>query len=113
LLIMALSTNEKIFLGTGAVVGSAAVLGGGYLVAKKLSKKRRKSKSVRKRNSKSRKAKRGRRTPRTAGKGKDRSRKRIRYTKNGQPYVLLKNGKARFIKRTSAKRSHRQKGGRY
>jgi hypothetical protein len=28
-----------------------------------------------------------------------RSTKRIKYTKNGQPYIILKSGKARFIKK--------------
>ena len=50
---------------------------------------------------------------RTAGKGKDTSTRRIRMTKNGQPYVILRSGKARFIKRSSARRSRKLKGGRY
>lgn len=31
-------------------------------------------------------------------KGKSRSRKGVHYTKNGQPYILLSSGKAKFIK---------------
>ena len=50
---------------------------------------------------------------RTAGKGKDTSTKRIRMTKHGQPYVILANGRARFISKASAKRSRKLKGGRY
>ena len=50
---------------------------------------------------------------RTAGKRKDTSTRRIRMTKHGQPYVILKSGKARFIKKSSAKRSRKLKGGRY
>lgn len=50
---------------------------------------------------------------RTAGKGRDTSTRRIRMTKNGQPYVILKSGKARFIKKSSAKRSRKLKGGKY
>ena len=50
---------------------------------------------------------------RTAGKAKDRSTRRIRMTKNGQPYVILKSGKARFIKKSSARLSRKRKGGRY
>lgn len=53
------------------------------------------------------------RQPHTAGKRKDTSHRRIRYTKNNQPYVILSNGRARFIKRSSAKRSKKLKGGRY
>jgi len=34
-------------------------------------------------------------------------------TKNGQPYVILKSGKARFISKRSARLSRRKKGGRY
>lgn len=59
------------------------------------------------------KTSRTRKTPRTAGKRKDTSRRRIRYTKNGQPYVIMASGKARFIKRKSAKSSHKKRGGRY
>lgn len=78
------------------------------------SKKKRKSTTRKKRYSHKRKHKRRfRRTPHTAGKGKDRSTKRIRYTKNGQPYIILRSGKARFLKKSSARRSHKQKGGRY
>ena len=50
---------------------------------------------------------------RTAGKGKDTSTRRIRMTKGGQPYVILANGRARFIKKSSASRSRKLKGGRY
>lgn len=59
------------------------------------------------------KKRKGRQSPYTAGARKDRSRRRIRYTKNGQPYVLMASGKARFIKKSSAKRSRKLKGGRY
>ena len=55
----------------------------------------------------------GRQTPYTARGGKDRSTRRIRMTKHGQPYIILKSGKARFIKKSSAKRSRKTKGGRY
>ncbi len=50
---------------------------------------------------------------RTAGKRKDTSTRRIRMTKKGQPYIILKSGKARFIKKSSARRSRKLKGGRY
>lgn len=105
-------------VGSSLAVGGLA-LGAGGAVALAVKSKRKKSskrKNSRKKTSSRRgKRKKGRRryTPHTAGKGKDRSRKRIRYTKNGQPYVLGRNGKARFIKRSSAKRSHSKKGGRY
>jgi hypothetical protein len=34
-------------------------------------------------------------------------------TKTGQPYVILKSGKARFISKASARASRKRKGGRY
>jgi len=87
----------------GLAVGAA--LGG--LAGRAVGKRSSKRKSSTKRRS------RVRRTPYTAGKRKDRSTRRIRYTKNGQPYVLMASGKARFIKKSSAKLSRRRKGGRY
>lgn len=103
-------------LGTiGAGVGGAA-LGGvlGYAAGVK-SRKSRKSRSSKSRKRKSNlyNKSKGRRTPRTAGKRKDTSHKRIRYTKNGQPYVILGSGKAKFIKKKGARRSHKLSGGRY
>lgn len=50
------------------------------------------------------KARKGRQTPYTAGARKDRSRTRVRYTKNGQPYTLSgKGGRAKFISKRAAK----------
>jgi len=51
--------------------------------------------------------------PRTAGKRRDTSRRRIRYTKNNQPYVILSSGKARFISKKSVSNSRKRSGGRY
>lgn len=80
--------------------------------SKRRTKRRRKVKSVHRRKSR-RSKKRTRRTPRTAGKRKDTSHKRIRYTKRGQPYIIMSNGRARFIKHKSAKTSHKKRGGKY
>jgi membrane protein YqaA with SNARE-associated domain len=105
----------------GAVVGAGvvgSVAGGiaGYLVGRKTVKRRSKSsrshsshkvKTSRKRHS------RHRHTPYTARKRKDTSHRRIRYTKNGQPYIILSSGKARFIPKKSARISHKRKGGKY
>jgi len=104
-----------------AVVGltGAGVTAGLVSIVKRKTKKtttRKKNKKTTKKRkpSKRRKIKkRTRKTPHTAGKGKDRSIKRIRYTKKGQPYVITRSGKAKFIKKSSAKRSHKLKGGRY
>jgi len=98
-----------------AVGGSAAVLGGGLAIASLVKRKKRKKKTKHKYSRKKSRStrKRSRRTPRTAGKGKDRSSKRIRYTKKGQPYIIKSDGRARFIKMSSASQSHKRKGGRY
>lgn len=117
-----LTNNKEAVIGATVGAGAVGLVAGAVAVAKKRKKSTkkkkkstRKSKTKYKRKSKRgiRRHRRGRRTPRTAGKGKDRSSKRIRYTKKGQPYVIMKSGKARFIKKSSAKRSHKQKGGRY
>lgn len=96
----------------GAVIGSAVAGAAVYGATRASSSRRRatrkKSASVRR----SRK-KRSYKYARTAGKAKDRSTRRIRMTKNGQPYVILKSGKARFIKKSSARLSRKRKGGRY
>ena len=55
----------------------------------------------------------GQRRPYTAGKRKDTSTRRIRFTKNNQPYVILASGKARFIKKSSVSRMRKRKGGKY
>lgn len=101
---------------TSGVIGAGVGAIAGFAVGRATSKRRRKSakshsrskvKSSRKRN------RRGRYTPHTAGKRKDTSHRRIRYTKNGQPYIILANGRARFISSRSAKSSHKRKGGKY
>lgn len=93
----------------GAVVGSVL----GYAVAKKSSSTKRKSKSrsSRKGNGRSRdrkyisKQKHEQRYLKSHPKRKKtgkyyKSRKgKVKYTKKGQPYILLKSGKARFIKK--------------
>jgi hypothetical protein len=76
-------------------------------------KKKRKSRNKRNGASRTHRKKGRRYTPRTAGKRKDTSRRRIRYTKNGQPYVIMASGKARFISMKSAKSAHKRRGGKY
>ncbi len=92
----------------GAVVGGT-IVGTTVALASKTPKKRAKTTT---KKSKSRKQK-NYKYARTAGKGRDTSRKKIRMTKNGQPYVILASGKARFISKSSARRSRKTKGGRY
>lgn len=95
----------------GAVIGGAVV---GTVAAVASSRKKTTRKSSGKKRSKARKSsKRKYSYARTAGKRKDTSTRRIRMTKNGQPYVILKSGKARFISKASARASKKRKGGRY
>ncbi len=124
-------TTEQIAVAT---VGTAALAGGVALgvTAYKKSKrkkttKKRKSTKTKRKTSKKRKLKFGskayrkkylskrrkQKKPYTAGKRKDTSTKRIRYTKNNQPYIILRSGKARFIKKSSVRMSRKRKGGRY
>ena len=127
-------------LSTGEIIGGAAVIGGlaavGVTAAvihhKRKNKRRKKSshKNIRKtsRRSSGRKLKFGskayrkkylkngrrkQKQPRTAGKRRDTSHRRIRYTKNNQPYIILANGKARFISKRSVSSSKKRKGGKY
>ena len=107
--------NDKTLGAIGIGAGSA-IIGGivGYVAGSKSRKskkrkKRRKHSSSRKRHSK----RKIRRTPYTAGKRKDRSHRRIRYTKKGQPYIIMGNGRARFISKKGARMSRKRAGGRY
>lgn len=100
------TTATSSALGVGVATGVALRA---LSSSKKSSKRRRTSHKKRKTV---RHHKRGRHKPRTAGKRRDTSKRRIRYTKKGQPYVI-KNGRARFIKKSSAKSSYKRKGGRY
>lgn len=130
-----LSTTQ-IAIGT-AVAG--AVVGGGVVgIISKVKKRKVKRKTKKKKKRTTKKKRKGRKLKfgspayrkkylgkgrrkkkispkyaRTAGKRRDTSRKRIRMTKHGQPYIILANGRARFIKKSSAKRSRKLKGGRY
>ena len=104
----------------GVATGLAAIGIGGAVALAKIRKKKRKSNVSRSRKSTRYRRKTGRTTtkrrrytPHTAGKRRDTSRRRIRYTKNGQPYVIVASGKARFIKKKSAKTSRKRSGGRY
>lgn len=109
--------SSGVILGIPAGATAAAAIGS---IKKKVTKKsKKKTKKTTKRKTKKRTKKNGKRRKRkykyarTAGKRRDRSTRRIRMTKNGQPYVILRSGKARFIKKSSARRSRKLKGGRY
>lgn len=113
-----INDNKTAVYATGSgLAGVALGVGGASIVnsvrsKKSTSKRRVKSGNIRKRSSSHRK-KKNYKYARTAGKRKDTSKRRIRMTKNGQPYVILASGKARFIKKSSAHNSRKRKGGRY
>lgn len=114
-----LTTFIKNNIGTiGAGVGGAALgVAVGASAASAINKSRKSNSSKNRkrkanRNSSSSRT-RKRTTPHTAGKRRDTSHKRIRYTKTGQPYIIMASGKARFIKKKGAKRAHKTPGGRY
>lgn len=104
---------------TVGAISTGAVLGlGTAAITRKVSSSRKRStrrsssskRTLTKRQRLIRRIKRrpGRQTPYTAGARKDRSRTRVRYTKNGQPYTLQgKGGRAKFISKRSAKARRR------
>lgn len=94
-------------------VAAGSLITGAVALGVASSKKRRSRSSTKRRKTSKKTKKRKYKYARTAGKGKDRSTKRIRMTKTGQPYIILASGKARFIKKSSARNSRRRKGGRY
>lgn len=126
-------------LSTGEIIGGAAAIGGiaalGVAAAvihhKRKNKRRKKSshKNIRKTSHRSsgrklkfgskayrkKYLKHGRRQkmPHTAGKRRDTSHRRIRYTKHNQPYIIKADGRARFISKKSVSRSRKLKGGKY
>jgi len=100
--------------GVALGVGAAAIVG----AVNKRKSKRRKTRNSRKRNSKRKRSKRSwsqdrKRHSKQPWEVAYRRRKRkgnrrkggIHYTRNGQPYKILSNGRARFIKKK--RRSHR------
>jgi len=96
-------------IGVAAGLGTAAVIG----ASKRRKSKRSKNRNSRKRNSRSKKMQRNKKKYYPESKGRKYSRKKIRYTKNGQPYIIMASGKARFITKRGAKLSKSKKGGRY
>lgn len=103
----------------GTALGAGLIGGAIYVLSKrKTTKKTNKRKSKSRTKSKSSKSrtnykKSKQRKPYTAGKRKDTSRRRIRFTKNNQPYVIMANGRARFIKKSSVRNARKRAGGRY
>ena len=100
-----------------AAVGGVLAAGTAVAIGARRKAKRRTTKTVRSRRKTTKKLtarqklvrrikrRKGRQTPYTAGARRDRSRTRIRYTKNGQPYTLQgKGGRAKFISKATVKR---------
>lgn len=95
---------------------SGAALGGGVLaglgivqrIRKRKKKTRRKKKSTRRKRRSYKKRTKKRKTKRSK-----RGSKKIYKTKNGQPYIILASGKARFISKRSASARRKRKGGYY
>ena len=101
---------------TSSVGVAGGVLAAGTII--QIARKRRKSsRKVKKKVTRSRKKKRPTRRKvskkRKHHKGKHRGTKAIHLTKKGQPYIILASGKARFIKKSSASRMRKIKGGHY
>lgn len=95
---------------TGLIVGAGAGAGVMALASgKKTKKRKRKSKYKSTRTKKRTRKKKYNYTKRN----KRISHKKIHYTKNKQPYIILASGKARFIKKSSSRRSKKLKGGYY
>jgi Flp pilus assembly protein TadB len=97
----------------GGVIGAAIVRKSSKRTRKSNRKHNKSKKSNARNKNKTRKIKGRRHSPHTAGKNKDRSHRRIRYTSKGQPYIIQGNGRARFISMRSASSSHKRKGGKY
>ena len=100
------STAGALGAGVALGVGGSAIVG----AIKSRTNKRSKSRSSRKRGSRITHTRRGlkqdrRRRSKQKWEVAYRKRKRgVRYTKNGQPYIILASGKARFIKGKRRKR---------
>lgn len=89
----------------GAGLGAVAVT----RAVKRRKSKRNKTRTTRKRTSRVKRSKR----KSTKRKRHHTTSKRIKHTKNGQPYIILSNGRAKFISKTGAKRRRKVKGGYY
>lgn len=103
-----LAKEHTVLTALGAsVVGAGVALGASSLVG---ASKKSSTRSVRKGNNRIKHTKRGWKQDRARfnrrqkwevayrKRKKSKSRKGVKYTKNGQPYIILASGKARFIK---------------
>lgn len=101
-------------LATGVILGIPSGAVGSSVVRKVTRSRKKKSKSTksksRSKRKRTKKAK-SRNTRKSKKKTTKSSRKKIKYTKTGQPYILLASGKSRFISKKSAETRKKRKGG--
>jgi len=98
----------------GAVIGAGAVAIAGAVRSR--SKKKTTTRKTTKRKTSTRKKSTTRKSPSAAKRRRSSalrssSPKKIYKTKNGQPYIKLKSGKARFISKKAASTMRKRKGG--
>jgi len=131
-----ISSSPLVVAGAGALVGAGLTAGVTSLIKRKKKKKRsKKRKKSSKKKKYGKKLKFGSKAYRKKYLGKHYhhrrgkqtklkkyhkksgkigySHKQIHYTKNNQPYIILANGRARFIKKSSVGRARKLKGGMY
>jgi phage tail tape-measure protein len=103
----------------GGLVGGIAIGAGVTGIVNVVRKRRATPKTTTKRKSTTRRKTTKRTTKKSGSAFKKRrarafagaSPKKIFFTKNGQPYIKLRSGKARFIKKSSARSRKKRKGG--
>jgi hypothetical protein len=107
-------TKQVLGYSTAALGGVALGATVGYLVGKnKRSKKKRSNKTKSRKKKVHNKRRTGKqRKPYTAGKRRDTSYRRIRYTKNNRPYIITRKG-ARFLSEKQVHNMRKRKGGKY
>ena len=112
--------DPRLLAGLGIAGIAGTVIGAQVLKSRKKTKKAPKKKAPTKKTRKARKRKaptkktKSKRSPggsHFALAGGARGSHRIKYTKTGQPYILEHSGKARFIKRSSARQARARTGG--
>lgn len=96
---------------TGAGLGVAAPIIATGAIKLVSSSSKKKTKKTKRKKTKSKISKKCKKTRKRTTKRSPQ--KRIRHTKKGQPYIILSSGKARFIKKSSAKSRKKRKGGYY
>jgi len=111
-----ISDNRNTLITTGAVLSGVALgVGGVAIISKVRNSKKRKTSRSRKQSGRARDRKfiskqkherryakkhpKRRKTGKYYKRRSSGSKRGVKYTKNGQPYIILKSGKARFVKK--------------